>query len=162
MPSNLTWEKKIFPNLYRIYENRKQIGQLKDKPFSQTAKAQLNDQQYSFRTKGFFKQRTEIRDNSGNRVLGEINYSQWKTKATISLDNEVIHWKYDNSWNTSWSVYDEKGIKIKYKGSFSNGNIQGSTNDALLLLCGLYITNYYWQTSIAVLIIIFMPIFINN
>ena len=162
MQSNLRWEKPIFSNLYRLYKHGEQIGQLKENPFSQTATAQLNGEHYSFKTKGFFKGRTEIMDGSESKVVGEINYSGWMTKATITIGDQVILWKYDNAWNTEWSVYDEKGINIKNKGSFSSGELQANTDDALLFLCGLYITNFYWQTCIALIIILFIPILLNN
>lgn len=158
MQTKLRWKKKIFSNLYNIYSNGQQIGKLKDKTFSQTATGELNGKEYTFKTKGFFKQHTEIIDNLENKVIGEIKYNNWMTKATISVDNKTINWKYDNLWNTKWSIFNSEGIKIQYSGSSTSGQIDSNIDDALFLLSGLFVTNYYWQMTIAVLVAVFVPI----
>ena len=80
------------------------------------------------------------------------------TKASISLIDKSINWKYDNVWNTKWSLYDNDGIEIKYAGTSTSGQIESNTDDAVLLLSGLFVTNYYWQVSVAVMVAIFLPI----
>ena len=162
MHQKLKWQKKIFSNLYRIYCNGQQIGSLKEKSFSNDASAKLNNNRYSFTTTGFFEQTTKIFDLKENKIVGKITYSSWRTKATITLDKKVAYWKYENFWNTKWSINNDEGTQINYKGSYSNGNIDSNTDDSLLLLSGLYITNYYWQTSIVILMVILIPIFLNN
>lgn len=151
-------EKEFFSNLYSIYSNGQQIGKLKDKTFSQISNGELNGKEYTFKTKGFFKQHTEIIDNSENKVLGEIIYNNWMTKANILIENKTINWKYDNLWNTKWSIFNSKRIKIQYSGLSTSGQIDSNINDELLLLSGLFVTNYYWQMTIAVLVAVFVPI----
>ena len=158
MQTKLTWKKNFFSNLYIIYSNGQQIGQLKDKAFSQTANGELNGKEYTFRTKGFVRQHTEIIDNSTNKVIGEITYNNLMTKANISIDNKTINWKYNNLWNTKWSIFNQEGINIQYAGSSTSGQIDSNTDDALLLLIGLFVTNYYWQMTVAVLVAVFVPV----
>ena len=158
MQTKLKWKKNYFSNLYIIYSNGKQIGKLKDKTFCQTANGELNGKEYTFKTKGFFKQHTEIIDNLENKVIGVITYNNWMTKATISIDNKTINWKYDNSLNTKWSVFNSEGIKIQYSSSCISGQIDSNIDDALLLLSGLYVTNYYWQMTVIILVAVFIPI----
>ena len=105
-----------------------------------------------------FKQHTEIIDKSENKFIGEIIYHKWMTKATISVDNKTINWKYDNLWNTKWSIFNSEGIKIQYSGTSTSGQIDSNTDDALLLLSGLFVINYYWQMTVAVLVAVFVPI----
>ncbi len=162
MPKHLSYKKKTFSNLYRVYSDSQQIGSLTEKSFSNDASAVLNNKPYNFITSGFFEPTTKIYDLSENKMIGKINYSRWRTKATISLDNKVAHWKYDNVWNSKWSINNNEGIQINYQGSSSSGNIHSNTDDSLLLLSGLFITNYYWQTTIVILLVIFIPIFLNN
>lgn len=162
MQTKLSWKKNFFSNSYSIYSNGQQIGVLKDKTFSQTANGQLYDKEYTFKTKGFFKQQTEIIDSSVNKVVGKIQYNSWMTKATISVDNKTINWKYDNLWNTKWSICNSEGINIQYAGSSTSGQIDSNIDDALLLLSGLFVTNYYWQTTVAVLVAVFVPIWTAN
>ena len=158
MQLKLKWKKNIFSTLYSIYSNGQLIGSLKDKTFSQTANGELNGKEYLYKTKGFFKQHTEIIDSSENKVIGEITYNNWMTKATISVNNKMINWKYDNLWNTKWSVFNSEGVNIKYSGSSTSGQIDSNVDDALLILSGLFVTNYYWQMTIVVLVAVFLPI----
>ena len=158
MQTNLIWKKGLFSNLYSIYSNGELIGKLKDKTFSQTANGEFNGKEYKFKTKGFLKQHTEIIDSLENKVIGEITYNNWMTKATISVNSKKISWKYNNIWNTKWSLFDTEGINIKYSGSSTKGQIDSNVDDALLILSGLFVTNYYWQMTIAVLVAVFVPI----
>lgn len=158
MQTNLRWEKNFFSNLYSIYSNGQQVGILKDKTFSQTANGELNGKKYTFNTKGFFKLHTEIIDNKENKVIGEIIYNNWMTKATISIDNKTVNWKYDNRWNTQWSIFDSEGTKIKYSGSSTSGQIDSNIDDGLFLLSGLFVVNYYWQMTMVVFIAVLIPL----
>lgn len=162
MQTNLRWKKDYISNLYYIYSNNKQIGDLRNKIFSQTATGKLNGKEYIFKTKGFFKQHTEITDGLENKVIGEITYNNWMTKATISVGDKTINWKYDNIWNTKWSISSSEGINIKYSGSSTKGQIDSNTDVELFLLSGLFVTNYYWQMTIAILIMAFVPIWVSN
>jgi hypothetical protein len=157
MQSDLEWKKDLFSNLSKIYSEGRQVGEIKEKTFSKTATAELNNKRYSFITTGFFKPKTEILDESGKK-LGVITYSNWMTKATITLDREVLFWKYDNLWNTEWRVFNKNGVQVKYKGSFSGGNIQSNTDDDLLLLSGLFISNYYREMLILIMFIVLLPV----
>jgi len=158
MRTNLKWEKGFFSNLYNIYSNGQQIGKLKDKTFTQTANGELNGEKYTFKTKGLFKQHTEIIDSLENKVIGEITYNNWMTKATISINGKTINWKYDNLWNTKWSISNSEGINIKYSGSSLSGQIDSNTDNSLILLSGLYVTNYYWHMAIVIFVAAFIPI----
>ena len=161
MKTHFNWTKGIFSNTCNIYSNQVLIGYLKDKAFSQTTTGIIHENPYTFRTRGILKQKTEIVDSAKNEVIGEIIYNNWMTKAVIYVNGKTIHWKYDNIWNTKWSLYDSEGIIMNFSGSSTKGNIETNTDDLLLLLTGLSITNYYRQTSIAVLVAVFIPIWIT-
>jgi hypothetical protein len=109
---------------------------------------------YAFKTKGIFKQHTQILDNQSNNMIGEIAYNNWMTKATLSIQNKKTYWKYENIWNTKWSIFNSEGIQINYSGSSGSGKIESNTKDDLLLLSGLFVINYYWQMTIAILIVV--------
>ena len=158
----INWKKNFFAEVYKINAYGKQIGELKDKTFSKTATAVLNDRHYSFRTTGFFQQHTEIRDEAANKVIGEITYGTSLTKATININGEVTHWKYTNTWNTKWRVFNDRGVEINYRGSAQNGTISSNTEDPLLILSGLFITHYFWQIALIFIVAIFIPILLTN
>ncbi|MDA3911787.1 MAG: hypothetical protein PF448_10570 [Bacteroidales bacterium] len=51
---------------------------------------------------------------------------------------------------------------MEISGSSTKGKIEANTSNELHLLCGIYITNYYWEVIIFVLIVVFIPILISN
>ncbi len=161
MQTKLSWKKGVFSNLYKIYSNGEQIGNLRDKSFSQSGIGVLDNKEYLFQTKGFFKQKTQIIDTADNKIVGEINYNKWMTKATITIDDKTINWKYVNLWATKWIIFNSEGINIKYSGSSSGGQIDSNVDDSLLLLSGLFVTNYYWEMTIAVMAGAFVPIWMT-
>ena len=158
MQHNMYWKKGIFSDTYRIFSNNQQIGELKNKAFSQSSVAELNGKSYTFKTKGFFRQHTIIIDNSDDSVSGEIAYNSWMTKAFLSINGRKYTWKYENVWNTKWSIYEAEKAVINYQGSSTGGKIFSEINNDFLLLTGLYVTNFYWQISVAVLVAVFIPI----
>ena len=161
MNTMLRWEKAIFSSTYRIYSNNQLIGKLKDRTFSQSADGELNGKEYIFRTKGLFKQHTEILDKAESKVIGEITYNTWMTKASLSFYDKKANWKYDNPWTTKWSIFDSEGIEIIYSGRSGKGQIESNSDDPLLLLSGLFVTNYYWQMTVVVVIAVFVPIWVS-
>lgn len=88
---------------------------------------------------------------------GLATAADWMTKATISIFDKTFIWKYENIWNTKWSVIDSEGISINYSGDSTSGKIESTLEDDLLLLTGLFVTNYYWQITIVIIFIIFIP-----
>lgn len=159
MQTNLSWKKGVFSDRYKIFSNDQQIGSMKNKTFSQSATGEINGKSYTFKTKGFFKQHTEIWDHANNEVVGEITYNNWMTKAFLSLKEKKYTWKYHNIWNTKWSIHESDKALINYKGSSTGGQIESVVNNELLILTGLYVTNYYWQTTLVVLVAVMVPIF---
>jgi len=158
MKTILTWEKGIFSNTFNIYKDGHLIGKIKNNCFSQSADGELNEVKYIFKTKGLLKQHTQILDYQTNSLIGEISYNNWMTKATLSIQNEEIYWKYENVWNTKWTIFNSDGIQINYSGSSTRGKIESNTENDLLILIGLFVTNYYWQMAAAIIIIALVPI----
>ena len=74
------------------------------------------------------------------------------------IGDKTINWQFDNLWNTKWSIFNSEGIKIQYSGSSTSGQIDSSIDDALLLLSGLYVIDYYWRKKIVLIVAVFIPI----
>jgi hypothetical protein len=155
--TTLHWKKGFFSSTYNILSNDQLIGTLDDSTFSSKASGGLNGLNYTFKTTGVLKQKTQIFNAEGS-LIGEIAYNSWMTKATISISNNSFFWKYNNIWNTSWSIFNSDGLEIKYCGSSTRGKIESTTDDGLILLSGLFVTNYYWQMTLAIIIVSFVPI----
>jgi hypothetical protein len=159
MQTYIVWTKGILSNTYKIYSNNNIIGKMKDNAFSNKALGELYGKEYIFLTSGFLRQQTKILDIKENKIIGEIHYNTWMNKATLTLNNKTLYWEYDNLWNTKWRIFDSEGTEIKYTCSFISGQIDSNTDDSLLLLSGLFVTNYFWQMTIVVLLAVFIPIF---
>ena len=155
METILNWKKGIFKSSYKIYSGENFVGNLKENSWTNSAEGELNEKKYSFKTKGILKQETQIID-SDNNIIGEITYNTWMTKAQIKIQNKVINWKYDNLWSSKWSLSSSEGIEINYSGSSTKGEIESNTGDELILLSGLFVTNYYWQLTFIVIFVLFM------
>ena len=161
MKTFLNWKRGIFSNTYRIFSDNSQVGKLKEKAWTQSADGELNGKKYSFKTKGLFKQETQIIDSESGSLIGKITYNSWKTKARIEYSGKVVNWKYNNAWNTKWSLFNSEGIHIHYHGSSIKGNMESDNQNDMLALAGLYITNYYWEMSIPIIIAVFIPIWLT-
>ncbi len=157
-----TWKKGTFSDTFKIYANDRQTGKLKNTTFSRTATGEINGKSYTYKTKGLFRQHTEIVDNADGSVIGKISYNDWMTKAFLVIDKKEYTWKYDNAWNTKWSINAADQMLIKYKGSSGGGEIEQDIDDDFLLLTGLFVTNYYWQATLFILIIVFSILILSN
>jgi hypothetical protein len=83
------------------------------------------------------------------------------TKAKIEFQNTVLHWKYTNTWQTQWSMFLDDKELIKYRGSATKGNIEYDETEDLYILTGLFVTNYFWQISLAVIIAVLIPVWLT-
>ena len=162
MQQDYNWKKGVFSECYKIFNNEAQVGNLSNKSFSQTAHGELNEEKYTFKTCGFWKQQTQIIDNNENKIVGEITYNNWMNKASININGQKFDLKYDNIWNTKWSISSLNETQIRYNSSTTTGQIESKTDNQLLILSGLYVDNYYLQMNLAVLLIVFIPILIRH
>lgn len=156
----LRWKNSFFSNTWNLTSDETPVGSLRANAWKKTALGELNGKKFNFATKGFFGQETQIFDADSAAHLATISYNSWHTKASIiTPGGKIFTWRYDNTWHTKWSISDASEVKINYAGSITKGTIESAEQDELLLLSGLFITNYYWQISVAVMIAIFIPIF---
>lgn len=161
MKTTLSWKKGAFSTTYQIYSDDRCIGQLQNQSFRQSSQGRINKSKYSYKTMGFFKQETLIMDGKSNKVIGKITYNAMRSRASIQLPDRTLSWKYDNGLQTRWRIYDEKHTLMKFSGRSLKGNIEFEQSDDLLVLTGLYVTNYYQQAMIAVFVAVFIPIWVT-
>ena len=157
-PTKLRWEKRFFDNTYNIFNDHKLVGTLIDKFLSQSGVGKYGNKRYTFKTIGLLKQQTQIIDNDTHKHIGSINYNLWMNKAELTINHEILYWRYDDWLNTKWSISNSEGVLIKYSGSSRGGTIESSVTDDILILTGLFITNYYWLLLMIIIILGFIPI----
>jgi hypothetical protein len=161
MKTLLNWKKGAFSSACRIFSGEKKLGELSNYAFKRTAQGHIRNKQYRFQTEGLFRQETRIIDVKNNQVLGTISYNSMMSKATIQFADHTISWKYDNAWQTRWSLFDDQGILMKFAGGFSRGTIEYEKENDLLVLTGMFVTNYYQQAMIAIFVAVFIPIWVT-
>jgi len=161
MHTQLNWKRGAFSPTYQILSKGQSIGQLQDNAFKRYSDGEIRKKKYRFYTEGLFKQHTKIIDQESNEVIGNIQYNSWMSKAEIKIHDRSFHWKYDNAWQTKWSIADEKGLLLSYAGGMTKGRIEGDNPDDLHVLTGLFVTNYYTQVGIAVLVAVFIPMWVS-
>lgn len=149
MEKLISWKRGIFSRTSKFYSNGIEIGFLKTGTWSNNAKGIINGKEFEFITKGFFKQKTSIIDAKTTLIAGTIIYNSWRSKATIKLpDGAEYNWQYTNFWHTKWSLNKDLYF-INYKGSSFKGEIISYISEDLLIISGLFISNYYSQKSAA-------------
>ena len=161
MIANLNWKKKLFSETYTLYSNDRPIGKLKNSSFSQTSKGEIHGKRYHFKTEGFFKPQTKIIDCSDQRVIGNITYDSWFTKATITIKGKKTLFKYTNLWHSQGSLKNREGVDISFTASSTSGKIESNADEDLLILTGLFLHQYY-QMVFVILLAVFLPIFISS
>jgi hypothetical protein len=154
-----TWTKGLFSGFYKIYSNGNFVGKVEES-ITKNSTGWFNGKDYIFRTHGFFNQNVEIIDCESNSVVGNIVYNNWMTKAALIIDGKSFNWKYDDFWNTRWSISASDGINTTFNGSATKGSIVTDQDDGLLILTGLFITNYYWQMTLFVILMALFTIVI--
>ncbi len=161
MEIKLNWKRGLFKNTTQICSENSSVGKIREHTWSGSAQGELNGKNYIFKTQGFFRQQTLIINPLDNEIIGEIHFNTWMTNATIRILDKVYKWKYDNWLNTRWSIYSPEEILIHYGGSWAKGRILSGTNEDLLILTGLYVINYYWQTAAVLFVAVLLPVWIT-
>ncbi|MBN2863815.1 MAG: hypothetical protein JXN62_11670 [Bacteroidales bacterium] len=149
MQIHFTWKTKFFSREYEIYLYDQPAGKLNKQGWSRKSYGEMNGRKVAFEVKRIFKPLTDIIDLENNSVIGSIIIFPWKRKSTVIYQEKEYLWKFDNFWNTRWSMEDKKGNRIKYHSRFLKGNIDSYISDEVLILSGFFLRNYFIQRSAA-------------
>ncbi|RZK60315.1 MAG: hypothetical protein EOO91_01805 [Pedobacter sp.] len=158
MERYLTWNKGIFESNYQIFENGKINSTLFFDTWRSEAKAISQTKNYRFKDDGLYGTNTQIFDGN-NELLGFISYSDWKTKATITLNSgEKYALEFTNTWHSQWRITNFSDKQINYDSSTSSGTVLSNTDDELMLLIGFYAREHFTKMfMLLIFIIIFIP-----
>jgi hypothetical protein len=107
-----------------------------------------------------YSENIPIIDPEKETVIGRITYNGWMTKGRIELRGNNFDWRFNNAWNTRWSVSNTEKRNINYRCKTTRGNIEVGIDDDILALSGLYIHNYNSQITATALIVVFIPVWI--
>jgi hypothetical protein len=68
----------------------------------------------------------------------------------------VLNWKFNNTWNSEWSLFNADNIINYTLDASTKGQIESNTEDTLLLICGLFIKNHFWQRAVTSLMVVLL------
>lgn len=159
MHNTLHWKKGLFNCTFELLAGGYPVGQLKDSEFSRKAYGQLNNKEITFQRCEGLHTKINISETDTGRKLGIITFNPWYPKATIHLGSQEVYWTFSNIWETRWKITDEEGVIVAYKGWQGKGEMTILEQDDLLVLAGLYISNYYWRMAAILIAVIFPVIF---
>ncbi len=149
METQFKWTTKLFRSNYEIFQYEEIAGELKNIAWKRKVAGDLNGKKVLFEIKGFFDKDFLISNPEDNSQIGKIVFNTWRTKATITIHDKEYSWQYDNFFHSKWSVSNENGSLVKYESHFKKGDINSYTDDAFLILTGLYIRDYLQQRAAA-------------
>ncbi len=158
MAKSYFWRKGIFSHTHNLYFEGEKIGYVKENSWNMSGIGVIRDKKYRFTIKGVFHQESEIIDRNDNKVLGNIKYSSWFSKAKIELNGQKYQWKSQNGFKTRWQIIRDNTTLVKFSGGSHKGTIQSDEDQELLIILGLFVNNYY--TQFIALIIIFIIVFV--
>lgn len=139
---NLTWQSNVLLNSFKLYEQNQQIGFLKKVFLKKIFQSEIFGKQFTFISKGFFKQTTEIFD-CNNILIGSVIHNGSIAGSRIEINESITFWKYVSSFRTKWEICENYTNKVllKYGGFLKSGSLESNTNEDLLILIGLF--NHY-------------------
>lgn len=147
METKLDWKTGLFQGKFEIYKNGIKIGELSKGNWKRKVAAALNNRNFQFVTKGFFGRNTVVIDLISNSEEASIEYSAWKSEASVNYQSKIYDWHFDNFFRTKWSLGNENGVLIKYASDLLKGTINSYTGDELLIISGFFIRNFFRQRS---------------
>ncbi|MGB3468087.1 MAG: hypothetical protein WBA74_22570 [Cyclobacteriaceae bacterium] len=141
MTNSLSWSMNLFGTSFEVKNNRGSVGRLKLKPLSSVAEGFIGSKEYRFKPKGIFSTKVEVWQIGHSLPVAHIRYGTWGRKALITIDQKQYTWKYENIWQTKWSLRSNDVILIQSKDNsmFSKGTIESGSTDQLLVLICLYV-----------------------
>ena len=158
MEQALYWRKGLFDSNYQVFKDQQLKFSMNFSSWQNSAIATTQSGIYLLKSEGLSKPETRILNNE-NQVLATITYDWLGFKAKVVFaSGEVFDWRYQNSWLSRWSLNNLKDKQILFSASAGNGNIHANVEDDMLLVCGLFIREYYSRILFALILIVFISV----
>lgn len=146
---NYTIKRNVWGGKIELLRDGHVIGRIDSRGFwSYNASGLLNDNTFTFINKGLFSSRTEILDQH-NQLIGDIEYSNWSTRAKIDLNGKMLYWEASNFWATRWRLEDQYGREILLEKNEFIVNYPRSEEDEFLFLLASFLLHRYHRMMVA-------------
>lgn len=153
------WQRKFWRRPVRIFRESTRVGGL-DYPsaFSSRATGRLDEKEFSFERKGFWKSTVFITDDEDQ--VSEVHLGTWGAGGSLG---GLLRWSA-NLWNSQWQWTNNAGDPVV---TAANDNLLGTrgtialadepmdADPRMLALAGLYVNTYFVEAG-ALLIMIFL------
>lgn len=156
MEQVLNWRKGLFDSNYQVFNNGLLKFSLNFSSWKNSAIATTQAGIYLLKSEGFSKPETKLLNNQ-NEVLAIITYDWLRFKAKIVFaSGDTFDWSFQNSWLSRWSLNDHQDKQILFNASSGNGMLHTNIDDDKLILCGLFIREYYSRLLVGFIIFMFI------
>lgn len=155
MEKVLGWRKGLFDSNYQVFYNGLLKLSLNFISWKNSAIATTQTGIYMFKSEGFSKPETKLLNNQ-NEVLAIISYDWIRFHAKIVFaSGDTFDWSFQNSWLRRWSLNNHQDKQILFNASTGSGLLHTNVDDDLLILCGLFIREYYSRLIFGLIIFTF-------
>ncbi|MEH3115881.1 hypothetical protein [Pedobacter terrae] len=156
MEKILSWRKGLFESNYQAFNNGLLKFSLNFISWKNSAIATTQCGIYLFKSEGFSKPETKLLNNQ-HGVLAIITYDWIRFQAKVVFaSGDTFDWSFQNSWLRRWSLNNHRDKQILFNASTGSGILHTNVDDDLLILCGLFIREYYSRLLVGFSIIIFL------
>lgn len=156
MEQVLSWRKGLFDSNYQVFNKGLLKSSLNFISWKNSAIATTQAGIYMFKSEGFSKPETKLLNNQ-NEVLAIITYDWVSFHAKIVFaSGDTFDWSFQNSWLKRWSLNNHQDKQILFNASTGNGLLHTNVDDDLLILCGLFVREYYSRLIFGLIICLFL------
>lgn len=147
----LSWKSNFTETECRIFRGKVIAGILKTTPWKYDGRGELDGHMLTFRTKGFFKSHTEIRDINGERLLGGIDYNLLRSKASITFEEMRYDWRLESWLGRKWIVGNgESEARFESLGFWKRkGNVINEDVPPPVILAAFFVQAFFHKISAA-------------
>jgi hypothetical protein len=158
MRSTFNYLKKALTNKIDILERESEVGYVKFDTFKTDVAGVFKQKKYLFKKKNLWSPNYDIYREDNQQLIGEVIFSVWKGKASISLINgEKFVMKAKNFWSTQWSIDDTNREVVDFEQTkyfwSDEGTITANVNDnekmGLLVLLSVFVNFIYRRRAAA-------------
>ncbi|SEJ82949.1 hypothetical protein SAMN05216327_12257 [Dyadobacter sp. SG02] len=145
----LSWKSNFTETECRIFRGKVIAGILKTTLLKYDGRGELDGHMLTFKSKGFFQSRTEIRDIEGKNLLGSIEYNVFRSKAHITYDGVCYDWRLDSWLRGKWTVSDgESEARFESAGFWKNeGQVINEDIPPPVILASFFIQSFFHKIS---------------
>lgn len=147
----LSWKSNFTETECRIFRGKVIAGILKTTLWKYDGRGELDGYMLTFRTKGFFKSHTEIRDIQGEHVLGGIDYNVFRSKAWITFEGVRYDWRLESWFRGKWVVgNNESEARFESVGFWKReGRVINEDIPAPVILASFFVQGFFHKISSA-------------